>query len=189
MLWKRCATIVEKQWIMRCRIRIGEGGVCGYVLVVNGGVREMKPNLKVHFSSLRLDWRTPERLFRQLDREFHFGLDPCGDKRYPLKKDMIIFEGNEGRHYGWWEWDTSVFMNPPYGREIGKWLKKAYEESLMGVTVVALIPSRTDTKWWHDYVMKVPAEDIRFIKGRLHFDDHKNSAPFPSAVVVFRGRT
>ena len=77
-----------------------------------------------------------------------------------------------------------MFMNPPYGRVIGDWIKKAYKESLNGATVVCLIPSRTDTKYWHEYVMK--AEEIRFVKGRLKFGDSSNSAPFPSAVVIFR---
>ena len=74
-------------------------------------------------------------------------------------------------------------MNPPYGREIGKWVQKAYEESLVGALVVCLLPSRTDTKWFHNYVMK--STEIRFIKGRLKFGDATNSAPFPSCVVVF----
>lgn len=74
-------------------------------------------------------------------------------------------------------------MNPPYGREIGKWLKKAYESALEGAIVVCLIPSRTDTRWWHEYVMR--AREIRYIRGRLKFGDSKNSAPFPSSVVVF----
>jgi hypothetical protein len=79
------------------------------------------------------------------------------------------------------------FVNPPYGREIGKWLKKGYLEWEKGKTVVFLVPSRTDTLWWHDFVMK--ATEIRFIKGRLKFDGQKNSAPFPSAIIVFQGRT
>ena len=74
-------------------------------------------------------------------------------------------------------------MNPPYGREIGKWMKKAYESSLHGATVVCLVPARTDTAWWHDYAMK---GNIEFIRGRLKFGSSKNSAPFPSAVVVFQ---
>ena len=77
-------------------------------------------------------------------------------------------------------------MNPPYGREVGVWIEKAYKESLKGAIVVCLIPSRTDTKYWHDYCMK--ANEIRFIKGRLKFGDSKNSAPFPSAIVIFNGR-
>ena len=75
-------------------------------------------------------------------------------------------------------------MNPPYGRTIKNWMKKAYESSLNGATVVCLVPARTDTTWWHDYAMK---GEIEFIKGRLKFGGSKNSAPFPSAVVVFKG--
>lgn len=75
-------------------------------------------------------------------------------------------------------------MNPPYGRTIKQWMQKAYESSLKGATVVCLVPARTDTAWWHDFAMK---GEIEFIRGRLKFGGHKNSAPFPSAVVVFRG--
>jgi phage N-6-adenine-methyltransferase len=80
-------------------------------------------------------------------------------------------------------WQGSVWCNPPYGKEIGKWLKKAYESYLDGARVVLLVPARTDTAWWHDYAMK---GEIRFIRGRLKFGDSKNSAPFPSAVIVFK---
>lgn len=121
--------------------------------------------------SMRLDWRTPKAFYEELDKEFHFSFDPC-----PVNPQ---FDGLAV------EWGGANFVNPPYGREIGKWIKKGYEESLKGRVVVFLIPSRTDTKWWHDYIMK--ADEIRFIKGRLKFDDCKNPAPFPSAVVVFRG--
>lgn len=76
-------------------------------------------------------------------------------------------------------------MNPPYGREIGKWMKKAYESAQAGALVVCLVPSRTDTRWWHDYAMK---GEIHFIKGRLKFGNAKTNAPFPSAVVIFDGR-
>ena len=82
-------------------------------------------------------------------------------------------------------WTGMCWMNPPYGKEIGKWLKKAYESSINGAIVVCLIPARTDTAWWHDYVMK---GKIRFIRGRLKFGGNKNSAPFPSAIVVFSGK-
>ena len=74
-------------------------------------------------------------------------------------------------------------MNPPYGRTIARWVRKAYESSMSGATVVCLLPARTDTKWWHNYVMR---GEIRLIRGRLRFGNSKNSAPFPSAVVVFR---
>lgn len=127
-------------------------------------------NNNVHFSSLRLDWKTPKALYAELNKEFNFTFDPCPTD--PCFDGLSI------------EWGQSNFVNPPYGQEIPKWIKKGYEESQKGKLVVFLIPSRTDTRWWHDYVMK---GEIRFIKGRLHFDDHKNAAPFPSAVVVFRG--
>jgi len=82
------------------------------------------------------------------------------------------------------KWGGVNYVNPPYGREIGHWCKKAFEEWKKGKTIIMLIPSRTDTKWWHEYIMK--ATEIRFIKGRLKFDDQKNPAPFPSAIVVFK---
>ena len=138
--------------------------------------------MSVHFSSLSGEWSTPQGVFDELDREFNFTLDVCATAE---NAKCIIFIGKEGNglKLSWW---GTCWMNPPYGREIGKWLKKAYETSLEGFTVVCLIPSRTDTRWWHEYVMK--ADEIRFIKGRLKFGGHKNSAPFPSAIVVFRGR-
>jgi phage N-6-adenine-methyltransferase len=82
------------------------------------------------------------------------------------------------------EWTGAVWCNPPYGRQIKHWIKKGYESSLKGAKVVMLIPARTDTTYWHDYVMK---GEIEFIRGRLKFGDSKNSAPFPSAVVIFKG--
>jgi len=127
-------------------------------------------NTKVHFSSQRLDWQTPKAVYNALDAEFHFNFDPC-----PHNPD---FDGLSIR------WKTSNFVNPPNGREIGRRLKKGYEESLLGKTVVFLIPSRTDTRRWHDYVMK--AKEIRFIKWRLKFGSATNSAPFPNAIVIFR---
>ena len=128
--------------------------------------------MNVHFSSQRLDWKTPKAVYQVLDAEFRFDYDPC-----PIKP---TFDGLEST------WGKSNFVNPPYGRLIGKWLLKGFLEwQLNKKTVVFLIPSRTDTKWWHDYCMK--ATEIRFIKGRLKFDDQKNSAPFPSAIVIFKG--
>jgi site-specific DNA-methyltransferase (adenine-specific) len=123
------------------------------------------------FSSASQHWSTPEELYLELDKEFHFTFDPC-----PLYSN---FDGLAI------DWSGVLFVNPPYGKEIKKWIKKGFEESGKGATVVMLIPSRTDTAWWHDYVMK---GEIRFLRGRLKFDGAVNSAPFPSAVVVFRGR-
>lgn len=120
------------------------------------------------FLSSTSHYSTPVELYRALDFEFHFTDDPC-----PLY-------GNSGLEGAWGE---RTYVNPPYGREIGKWLKKAVEESRLGKTVVCLIPSRTDTAWWHDYVMQ--ADEIRFIRGRLRFSNARWNAPFPSAIVIF----
>jgi hypothetical protein len=124
------------------------------------------------FSSIRGDWKTPKALYQALDAEFNFDYDPCPVKP---KFDGLVCE-----------WGTTNFVNPPYGKEIGKWIQKGYEQSLKGKIVVFLLPSRTDTGWWHDFVMK--AAEIRFIRGRLKFDDHKNSAPFPSAIAIFENK-
>ena len=129
--------------------------------------------MSVHFMSQSVDWATPKAVYDELDREFRFNDDPC-----PL---YGVF-GEDGLNR---PWGTSTFVNPPYGREIGRWTEKARHEADLGKTVVLLVPSRTDTIWWHRDVMR--ADEIRFVKGRLKFGDAKNSAPFPSAVVVFRG--
>lgn len=126
----------------------------------------------VHFSSARQDWKTPKAVYQTLDAEFGFDFDPC-----PTNPD---FDGLAT------DWGGANYVNPPYGREIPKWIAKGFEQWRKGKTVVFLIPSRTDTRWWHDYCMK--ADEIRFIRGRLKFDDQANSAPFPSAIVVFRGK-
>lgn len=140
-------------------------------------------NLDVHFSSKSNEWATPQDFFDRLDSEFQFDLDPCSDG-FNAKCERYFTKEDDGLAQDWHTHTrTAVFMNPPYGREIQDWVRKAYEESQKGATVVALIPSRTDTKYWHDYVMK--AKEIRLVKGRLKFGDGKNSAPFPSAVVIF----
>ena len=122
------------------------------------------------FSSTTCEWRTPKALYQALDAEFGFDDDPC-----PVG-------GTDGLTR---EWGRRVYMNPPYGREVVPWVKRAYEEGLNGKLVVCLLPSRTDTRWWHGYVMK--AREIRFIKGRLKFSDAKQGAPFPSCIVIFGG--
>jgi phage N-6-adenine-methyltransferase len=149
--------------------------------------------VKVHFSSDKMDWETPQDLFDELDAEFGFVVDVCANEANAKCDAYYSEQGNALLMPDWAEYtgssdDPSLFvfwMNPPYGREIGKWMKKAYEESQKGATVVCLVPSRTDTAWWHDYAMK--ADEIRYIRGRLKFVGAKNSAPFPSAIVIFRG--
>ena len=131
------------------------------------------------FSSKDMTWETPQWLFDKLNEEFHFTLDVCALPE-TAKCENYFTPKIDGLKQ---EWSGICWMNPPYGREVGIWLKKAYEESLKGATVVCLIPSRTDTKYWHDYCMK--ANEIRFIKGRLKFGNSTNSAPFPSAIIVF----
>lgn len=124
---------------------------------------------KVVFSAQRDNWKTPKKFYEELNKEFQFDFDPCPPN--PTFDGLNI------------DWKKCNFVNPPYS-EIKKWAKKGYEEYLKGNTVVFLVPSRTDTVYWHDYFMK--ATEIRFIKGRLKFDEHKNSAPFPSALIIFR---
>jgi hypothetical protein len=123
---------------------------------------------KVLFSSMTDNWNTPKSIYNQLNEEFSFDFDPCPEN--------ATFDGLEI------EWGKSNFINPPYSK-LAQWLKKGYEEYMKGKKVVFLIPSRTDTKAWHEYCMK--ATEIRFIKGRLKFGDSKNSAPFPSAIIIF----
>jgi hypothetical protein len=122
-------------------------------------------------TSLSPHWTTPKWLYDELNKEFNFDFDPC--PLHGLDDGLTM------------TWHNANYINPPYGREIKKWIRKAYQESLSGKLCVMLLPSRTDTKWWHDYCMK--ANEIRFIRGRLKFGENKNSAPFPSVVVIFKG--
>jgi phage N-6-adenine-methyltransferase len=138
----------------------------------------------VMFSSKTGQWATPKEFFDKLDWRFGpFDLDPCADPTN-TKCANFFTEAEDGLSKDWYGFTS--FVNPPYGRGIDKWIKKAYEESRKEDTkVVMLIPARTDTKYWHNYVMK--ADEIYFLKGRLKFGDSDNSAPFPSAIVVFDG--
>lgn len=136
--------------------------------------------MNVHFSSESNEWATPQALFDELNQEFGFTLDAAAsDKNYKVstyftEKDDALTK----------DWLGTVWLNPPYGRQIKDFIAKAYSESNKhGSTIVCLIPSRTDTAYWHDYVMK--AKEIRYIRGRLKFNNHQNSAPFPSAIVIF----
>lgn len=123
-------------------------------------------------------WYTPQEFYSKLDKEFSFEVDVCALPEN-AKCNKFFSPQQDGLKQ---EWKGVCWMNPPYGRTIGKWVKKAYESSLEGATVVCLLPARTDTRWWHDYCMK---GEVRLVKGRLKFGGSNNSAPFPSAVVVF----
>lgn len=132
------------------------------------------------FSSAPVEWETPQGFFDRLDMKFEFTLDPCATSDN-AKCARFFTKVEDGLAQ---PWDGVVFVNPPYGRVIGKWVCKAYKESQRGAVVVMLIPSRTSTRWWHDWVMK--ASELWFVKGRLRFGGASENAPFPSVVVVFR---
>ena len=133
------------------------------------------------YSSQTDMWETPQDLFDDLDREFHFDLDVCAIPENAKCKKFYTPE-QDGLSQ---PWDGTCWCNPPYGRDIGQWVRRALFASVIGSTVVMLLPARTDTKWFHDYIYK--RAEIRFVKGRLKFGNSKNSAPFPSMIVVFRG--
>jgi phage N-6-adenine-methyltransferase len=150
------------------------------------------------FSKASDEWATPQDFFDALDGEFRFGLDAAATednakttafltaKEDALSCDWAALMGKEGPEWGVW-------LNPPYSR-CSEFMAKAREESLKGLTVVCLVPARTDTKWWHEWVyygdgMWWPGVEVRFIKGRLKFGEGKNSAPFPSVVIIFRPPT
>ena len=163
----------------------------------------------VHFSNNSNEWETPIALYSELDKEFSFTLDPCAIPenakciKYYTKKDNGLSKDWSGER---------VFMNPPYGKEIKYWVEKAYKESLNGAIVVCLIPARTDTSYWHNFIFP-HAYDIRFLRGRIKFKHsgdgfkayyceqlslldeeessiveavEENPAPFPSAIVIFK---
>lgn len=135
---------------------------------------------QVIFSSKRADWATPQALFDELNREFGFTLDVAADDtnakcaRYYTQVDDGLLS----------PWSGVVWCNPPYGPCVGDWVEKAYREAGRGVTSVLLLPARTDTAWFHAYVLN--KADIRFVRGRLKFSDGRGSAPFPSMIVIFR---
>lgn len=138
-------------------------------------------NTDVMFSSATDQWATPQELFDRLDAIYHFTLDPAADdsnhkceKYYTAAQDGLLQN---------WGGET-VFCNPPYGREIGKWVKKAYESARECPAIVMLLPARTDTKWFHNYILNKAT--VHWIEGRLKFGNAKNSAPFPSMIVVYQ---
>ena len=134
------------------------------------------------FTSKTDMWATPQYFFDKLNAIHNFTLDVCAIPEN-AKCDKFFTPEIDGLKQ---DWHGSVFMNPPYGREIGKWVEKAYSESRKGnCKVVALLPARTDTKWFHDNIYMHYSVSVDLLKGRLKFGNSKNSAPFPSMVVVF----
>ena len=144
-------------------------------------------NLNVIFSSKTDDWATPQNFFDELDNEFGFQLDPCADDLNHKCKKYYTKEC-DGLKMDWGGY--RVYCNPPYGREISKWVAKCFEtNNKYGNLIVALLPARTDTKWFHDYIYKKEGVYIRFVKGRLKFGNSKENAPFPSMVVIWSERS
>lgn len=135
----------------------------------------------VHYLSQSDEWPTPQRRYDDLHREFRFTLDPAATKEN-AKCAKFFTREDDGLSQDWS--GETVFLNPPFGRVIGQWVKKAYESSVQGSTVVCLLPARTDTRWWHDYVLR--SKEIRWIRGRIRFEGGRHVAPFPSVVVVFK---
>jgi site-specific DNA-methyltransferase (adenine-specific) len=140
----------------------------------------IKPR-SVHFSSASDEWATPQWLFESLNMEFGFTLDVCST--HENAKCQRHFTREEDGLKRIWAGEI-CWMNPPYGRTIKYWMAKAHQASVVEeATVVCLVPSRTDTVWWHLFAMR---HEIRLLKGRLKFGDGTGSAPFPSALVVMR---
>lgn len=141
------------------------------------------------FSSDSMDWCTPQDFFEQLNAEFGFVLDAAATSEN-AKCEKYFTPEDDGLKQSW-NVGGAVFCNPPYGREIGKWVKKAYDEAQKGICVVLLIPARTDTAYFHDYIYG--KAEIRFLRGRLKFTNgagvSKGSAPFPSMVVIYNKGT
>ena len=136
-------------------------------------------NKELMFSSKTDLWETPQDLFDKLNNEFHFTLDVCATPEN-AKCDSFYTKEQDGLSQ---PWKGVVWCNPPYGKQIGSWVRRGFFASLSGNTVVMLLPARTDTRWFHEYIYG--KAEIRFIRGRLKFGGSKNSAPFPSMVVVF----
>lgn len=148
-------------------------------------------------SSKNMGWCTPADFFSEMDQEFHFNLDPAATDK-SAKCARYFTPADDGLKADWG--GCRVFCNPPYGRQINEWVRKGYEESKKpGTLVVMLIPARTDTSYFHDYIFHGKADEVRFIRGRLTFTDEDGnptkdakgrpcSAPFPSAVVIWRSK-
>ena len=138
-------------------------------------------NSAVFYSSKTDMWATPQDFFDVLDAEFHFTLDACAVKENAKCAAYYTPEQNGLDQ----PWTGQVWCNPPYGRNVGQWVKKAHDTASGGGCVVMLLPARTDTRWFHDYIYG--KTEVRFIKGRLKFGGCQNAAPFPSMVVIFGG--
>ena len=148
--------------------------------------KKMTGNYDTLFLSEGNERQTPDWLFKRLDEEFNFTLDPCASPNNAKCKKFFTI--NEDGLKQDWSKDV-VFVNPPYGNVLKIWVQKVYREFLKGATVVLLVPMRTNHKWWHEYCMK--ATEIRLIDERIKFlnshgESYKFGAPFPLALVIFK---
>lgn len=139
-------------------------------------------NTEVMFSSRTDLWETPQDLFDRLNDEFHFEIDVCA-LPHNTKCERFFTPEQDGLSQ---HWGGCCWCNPPYGKQVSEWVRKAWESSAAGSTVVMLLPARTDTRWFHEYIYENPRVEIRFVRGRLKFGGNKNGAPFPSMVVIFK---
>ena len=138
--------------------------------------------MSVHFSSKSNEWSTPQYFFDELNTRYNFTCDLAATAENTkcdlFLSDSLVADWN--KIPGW------LWLNPPYGRELGAWVEKAYRENTLGAKIVMLIPARTDTKYWHEYIFN--KAEVVFLKGRLKFGDRENSAPFPSALIIYGER-
>lgn len=142
--------------------------------------------MQVHFSSKKMDWETPQKFFNELHEKYNFTIDVATNGSNAKTENFYTEEDNALIQ----KWHGRVFCNPPYGRELKHWVKKAYEESQKdhNELIVLLIPARTDTTYWHEYIFD--KAEIHFLKGRLKFEVNgkpTDSAPFPSALIIYKG--
>lgn len=139
-------------------------------------------DMSVMFSSSSALWETPQAFFDTLDKEFHFQLDVCATPEN-TKCERFFTPEQDGLLQ---PWEGVCWCNPPYGRSVKDWIRKALLASAEGAVVVMLLPARTDTRWFHQFLYKKSGVELRFVPGRLKFGKSRNSAPFPSMIVVFR---
>jgi phage N-6-adenine-methyltransferase len=139
-----------------------------------------RKRLPVNLRHKSIEWETPPDLFEKLDHEFGFTLDVCATPENAKCETFFTKEQDALQQ----NWTGVVWCNPPYGLALRQWIQKAYASSRCGATVVCLLPNRSDTRWWHEYIL--PYAEIRFVRGRLKFNGVGSSAPFPSVLAVFR---
>lgn len=134
------------------------------------------------FTSKTDNWATPQAFFDKLNDKYNFTLDVCADMSN-RKCELYYSISDNGLEQDWS--NNVVWCNPPYGKYIKFWIEKAANEAENETKIVMLLPARTDTRYFHDFIYNNPRAKIEFIKGRLKFGDSKNSAPFPSMIVIF----